>query len=59
MRSTRRKEIAIIVAPKAILQKKMSQVETRWEEQIQRFFKSSQNKQTWTYGDFLIYFCNL
>jgi hypothetical protein len=47
------------VAPKAILQKKMSQVETRWEEQIQRFFKSSQNKQTWTYGDFLIYFCNL
>ncbi len=55
----KKKDIATIVTPKAILQKQISQVETRWEKQIQRFFKNSQNKQTWTSCDYFIYFCNL
>jgi hypothetical protein len=43
MRSKKRKELAIIVAPKAILQENVTR-KIRFKEQIQRFFTNNHNK---------------
>jgi hypothetical protein len=43
IRSKRRKELVIIVAPKAILQKNVTR-KIRFKEQIQRFFTNNHNK---------------
>jgi hypothetical protein len=43
MRSKRRKELAIIVAPKAILQENVTG-KIRFKEKIQRFFTNNHNK---------------
>jgi hypothetical protein len=54
---SRRKEFVTIVAPKAILQENITR-KKRFEEQIQRFFTRSHNKQN-CFCDCFIYFFSL